>query len=110
MPGIPGFSDRLKAARRSKGLVQQQMGEKLGHTSHSTYAWYEDGKNHFPPLDTFKSICAILEVSSDYILGIASGENHDAEISELLEAYMLLGPHERQLTLEMMRIFNIARL
>ena len=63
------FSTRLKELRVENNYTQQQMAEKLGVRQQS-YARYETGAGE-PNLETVTKLCAIFDVSSDYLLGLS---------------------------------------
>lgn len=58
----------LITAIKTSGLAQIEIAQKLGVT-HQTVSDYVTGKA-MPALDTFANLCAILDVESDYILGL----------------------------------------
>lgn len=62
------FSNRLKEIRTDKGFTQNQMAQLLG-VSKSCYAGYEQGYRE-PDFKTLIKLCNILEVSSDFLLGL----------------------------------------
>ncbi len=62
------FKDKLKEIRIEKGLTQNEVASLLG-VSKSCYAGYEQGYRE-PDFKTLTKLCAILEVSSDTLLGI----------------------------------------
>lgn len=53
--------DLLRAARKSKGLTQKEMGERVGITE-SAYSRYESGKQNLT-LDTLQKVAEAMEVS-----------------------------------------------
>ncbi len=59
---------KLRDLREDNDLTQQQVAEYLG-TSQTMYARYERGANELP-LRHLKKLCALYNVSSDYLLGI----------------------------------------
>ncbi len=63
------FGEKLKYLRKSHGLNQKQVAEKLGITS-ATVSAYELGKK-YPSLDILIKICTIFDVSSDFLLGLS---------------------------------------
>ena len=65
------FGERLRAARRSAGLTQQQVAKSIGITN-STYCGYETGKRQ-PDVAKIKSLCRIIHVSADDLLGTEFG-------------------------------------
>lgn len=62
------FKERLRTARKESGLTQKQVYKKL-NLSPNGYASYEQGRTE-PNLATLKSICEILDVSADYLIGL----------------------------------------
>lgn len=62
------FGERLKNLRLEKGLSQREIAEHLGLTQQA-YAYYETGDRE-PGLKTLLALSSILNVSTDYLLGI----------------------------------------
>lgn len=67
------FSERLKKARKAKGISQKELALQL-HISQQAYAKYETGKTS-PNPETLARICLILEVSADTLLDIVKKES-----------------------------------
>ena len=65
---MENYGERLRAARREKGLTQTELAEKLGITQKS-YQRMETG-THDLKMSTIYKICKTLDVSADYILGL----------------------------------------
>ena len=63
------FSERLKNARMSKRLTQKYVAEYLGMAPNA-YQLYEYGKRE-PDFDKLIKLCQLLEVSSDWLLGLS---------------------------------------
>lgn len=63
------FGERLKAVRKSKHLTQLDLSKRL-KVSKGTISAYEQGLS-YPSLETFVKICAILDTSADFLLGIS---------------------------------------
>jgi len=61
------FAQRLKSARKAKGLTLRELGEEIG-SSFSTIANYERGRNG-PKQRNLLKIAEVLEVSTDYLTG-----------------------------------------
>lgn len=61
------FGDRLKKARSTAGLTQEQLASALGKKSKLSVSGWEQGKQT-PPIDTLKAICEVLGCSADYLL------------------------------------------
>src|SRR5690625_3828675 len=66
------FRERLKALREQHGFDQKDMGKKL-NISPSAYGFYEQGRNE-PSLESLKRLSEILNVSTDYLLGLSNVE------------------------------------
>lgn len=63
------FLERLRGLREDNDLTQAQVAAVLG-TSQTMYARYERGANELP-LRHLVSLCALYNVSADYLLGTA---------------------------------------
>ena len=59
---------RIKDERQLKGLTQSQLAEKIG-TTQSTIGKYEREELQ-PNIEVIIKICKVLEISSDYLLGL----------------------------------------
>ena len=62
------YGKRLRDLRQERGLTQKQLAEMLCITQ-STVGKYEREELQ-PNVDIILKICATLEISSDYLLGI----------------------------------------
>ena len=62
------FAERLKKIRREKGYTQEFLGQMLGYNKSAICDWETRGKE--PKYDVLLSLCEILGVSADYLLGI----------------------------------------
>lgn len=62
------FSKRLKELRKEKGLTQVELSRMLGLTQQS-YLRYELNKGE-PSLETLSLLCQILDIDSDYLIGL----------------------------------------
>ena len=63
------FTERLKVARNSKDLTQKAVADYLGIIKQA-YQKYEYGERE-PSFDNLTKLCRLLEVSADWLLGIA---------------------------------------
>lgn len=61
------IGNRIKEARKAKGLSQQQLGDILG-VSKVSICGYETG-TRIPTLENFLQLVEILDLTPDYILG-----------------------------------------
>lgn len=63
------YNERIKKARIEKKLNQEEIAKLLGITR-GCYAHYEQGVRE-PSLELLKKICIVLDISSDYIIGLS---------------------------------------
>ena len=63
------FQERLIQELDNSSLSQKQIAEKL-HIRESNITNWKTGEN-IPSLEVFYNLCVLLEVSSDYLLGLS---------------------------------------
>lgn len=66
------FAIRLNLIRKEKGLTQRELANAVNTTDDSIFSW-EKGRSQ-PSLEMIRALCRCLEVSSDYLLGLADDE------------------------------------
>lgn len=90
------FRDRLKEARLSKKMTQEQLAEKIG-VAKSTLTGYEKGHSE-PNLNTISKIMNVLKVDANYLLqdemSISGSSPIALEYNEIeyIEKYRSLSP------------------
>lgn len=62
------YGQRIKTERQQRGLSQKQLAELIS-TTQSTIGKYEREELQ-PNVDTIIKLCKVLEVSSDYLIGL----------------------------------------
>jgi transcriptional regulator with XRE-family HTH domain len=67
------LSKRLKATRLSKKLTQKELANRL-KTTKGTISNYENGHST-PSNEMLKELALVLEVSTDYLLGVTDSTN-----------------------------------
>ena len=77
------FNEKLKAARKQKGLSQAALGKLLGVQAQTIGRW-ETGKSK-PNLETVNKLCEILDVTLHYFI---SEEHVDYQLN-LEEAFII---------------------
>lgn len=82
------FGDRLKEARRARGLTQEQLAIGIG-VAKSTLTGYEKGTRE-PDVFKIKRIIEILEIDSDYLLGIEQCKKNAPTTQQVAEAVDIL--------------------
>ena len=95
------FKDRLREARKSARFSQEELSKRL-NISQSTVGNWESGIRQ-PDFDTVSNLALILDVSSDYLLGISSKEKPTTETgsglseteAKMLEVFRAI-PEEQQ--------------
>ena len=79
------FSDMLKALRKSSGLTQVELAEKLGLTR-SSLSMYELGDRE-PNFKTLKSMADFFNVDTDYLLGGSGKSSAGMRLGEVIHNY-----------------------
>lgn len=92
------FGNTLKEIRLSKNLSQENMASVL-NISRTAYTKYETGDS-FPNIQTIKTICEVLKVSANYLLGIdeekiINKENTIKNPFNVAELYMYFNAYSR---------------
>ncbi len=88
------FGERLRHARKEKGLTQKEMAERLGIAG-STYAGYETGFRE-PDLFRLKAIIKELGVDSSWLLGVDDLEGLTVEEYRHIQKYRALDKRGRE--------------
>lgn len=65
---LADIQQKIAQIIRQSGMTQAALAQKIG-VRQQTIAQYLSGRS-MPALDTFANLCAVLEVSSDYLLGL----------------------------------------
>lgn len=81
------FADRLKQARKNKGIRQIELAKLLNTTNTSVSNW----ENNFskPDLEMIKKLCKVLDVSADYFLEMNQDEL-SVEEKNFVDLYRLM--------------------
>jgi transcriptional regulator with XRE-family HTH domain len=66
------FAEKMKQLRRSRGMTQAELAEKLG-LSASAIGMYEQGRRE-PELSVIMELCNIFNVPADVLLGTPSAQ------------------------------------
>lgn len=80
-PGGEAFGVRLARLRKAAGYSQRELAAELG-ISHRVVAYYE-GETQYPPAHLLPLLAKVLSVSTDELLGLASGRARRAPDSRL---------------------------
>ena len=70
MCSLQEIQARLREVIKVSGIPQKEIAREIG-VSYQTVSKYMR-ENVFPALDTFAKLCKLLDVKSDYILGISN--------------------------------------
>lgn len=63
------IGDRIKEARKAKGMTQRQLADEI-HAKHNSVSNWENNQNK-PDPDTIELICGVLNVSPSWLMGYA---------------------------------------
>ncbi len=66
---LKDIQQRLRECIEKSGIPQKEIAKRIGVSAQTVSKYMRS--NIFPALDTFAKLCTVLEVSSDYILGIS---------------------------------------
>lgn len=77
MEKMESFGNRLAALRKSRGLTQEDLAERLNISPQAVSKWENDLTS--PDLDTLSQLAEIFEVSADELLGRVRKEAHLVE-------------------------------
>lgn len=69
------FGENFKKLRKTRNLTQKEMGAKIG-LSKAVVSKYENGMG-YPTYDVLIRIAQYFGVTTDYLLGVASGKTVD---------------------------------
>jgi transcriptional regulator with XRE-family HTH domain len=75
------FGRAIQVARKSQGLTQEQVGERVGVSAQAVSKW-ENGET-CPEVALLPQVCSVLEVSADALLGTAQSQGFDALVRAL---------------------------
>lgn len=64
---VPQFYERLRAARKHRGLSQLEVANRIG-LNHANISLFETGERK-PSFDNLRALADALDVTIDYILG-----------------------------------------
>lgn len=66
---LKDIQKRLREAIKESGIAQKDIAKAIGVSAQTVSKYMKE--NIFPALDTFAKLCATIDVSADYILGIS---------------------------------------
>lgn len=100
------FGERLREARKAKGLTQEQLGKGLGTDGKDAskavvYGWEKD--QHYPRVDQLALICQALDCGADYLLFGKTTPALLPEVAEVAEEINALPPRHREWVLGIVR-------
>lgn len=91
------IGERIRAARKKKGLTQEELASRLGYKSKSSVAHIENGRDI--PRSMVVRLAELLDTTPAYIMGWENGANPDAassaddeELDKLMEQYDNIRP------------------
>lgn len=88
------FGEKIKEARKTKGMTQKQLAEKIGAKHNSVSDW-ENNKNK-PDPDTIELLCGVLDIAPNYLLAVSTSEFSPAE-KLVIKKYRDLDGHGKEM-------------
>lgn len=88
------FGEKIRNARKLKGLTQRQLAEQVD-AKHNSISDWENNKNK-PDPDTIELLCGILNITPNYLLATSSQDFSPAE-KLLIKKYRDLDDHGREM-------------
>lgn len=92
------FSEKILSLRKSRGLTQEQLAEKLNVSRQSVSKW-ESGQA-IPELETIVTLCRVFDITTDYLL-------KPSEMDELSIKTEMLEKQQQQLLIREQRYKQI---
>lgn len=92
------FSEKILSLRKSRGLTQEQLAEKLNVSRQSVSKW-ESGQA-IPELETIVALCRVFDITTDYLL-------KPSEMDELSIKTEMLEKQQQQLLIREQRYKRI---
>lgn len=86
------FGERVKAARKARGMSMQQLADKLGYNSRSSILRIENGTQEIP-LPKIQELARVLNVAPEYLM---SWENATGYHEAFVEIYEKLDSEDRK--------------
>lgn len=96
------FKARLRAARDLRNLSQTELAEKA-KMPQSSIAHFEAGARK-PSFDTLKRLAGVLEVTTDYLLGLAEAPDVAKAGDAAFRDFGKLSTHDRDLAKEFLKM------
>ena len=96
------FPERLKAARELRHLSQAALAERAG-TPATTISHFEAGARK-PSFDSLRRLAMALEVTTDYLLGLAEAPTQNAETDPLFRHGQNLTGRDRDIAREIVEL------
>ncbi len=77
------FAGRLSKARERLGKTQKEVAMAIGLSSYISYQCWERARR-WPSAEYLASLCRVLEVSADVLLGLITEEDQKGEVPDRL--------------------------
>jgi len=98
------FKDRLREARELRSLNQAGLAEKAGLPA-SSISHFEAGSRK-PSFDNLRRLAAVLNVTTDFLLGRVDDPGQAAEADPLYRDIQNLSDQDRELTKDFLRMLT----
>ena len=97
------FSERLASTLSEKGMTQKKLSD-LSGVSEGTISRYMNGKRDLESIAILYDICRIINVSSDYLLGLSTPKGVVLSGAEkaILQSFTRASVRDRELVLQIL--------
>ena len=96
------FPERLKAARELRHMSQAELAEKAASPA-ATISHFEAGSRK-PSFDSLRRLAKALEVTTDYLLGLAESPTQNVETDPLFRHGQNLSGRDREIAQEIVEL------
>lgn len=82
------MGEKIKMARKAKGLTQMELG-RIINAKHNSISDWENDKSK-PDIDSIQALINVLDLEPNYIMGTKTEEEYGSLIGEIMEEPFLL--------------------
>ena len=76
------FGEKLKNARKSKKMTQENLAKTIGAKHNSVSDWENDKSK--PDMDTVELLCGVLDINPTYLMGAKSEDEYGNIVGNLM--------------------------
>lgn len=91
--------EKIKNARKAKGLSVYKLTELSGLSPNTIYSWYN--KNSRPTVEALQAVCNTLDISLAALFSKNAAETLSAQEEKLLQDFRSLSDEQRRLSMQL---------